>query len=648
VAPVIAFAVMACTAQPVPSPSPTPFVAVTTAPTATPAHTPIPTPSPPTLSDDQILRLYCCSTDVRSLRPQAASGSDEISIIGGVQRGLLYRDGEGKLVPSLATHLPTVSQDLLTYTYTLRDAQYSDGTPIVAADIVRAARALADPRNAFDYGYEMCHLAGADDLLGSDFGCSTDKRAPYKNVARCDADPSLCSFDDEVIDGLLAQLGVMAPDDHTVVFQLRQPTSFWPDITATWLLTPVPPTASSWAEASDIVSSGPFVLSEWTHNHSMLLTPNPNWYGTTPTLQRIEISIGGDPGAAVVAWKAGNLDEVPVPSALLGQVLGTPGQVLGSPDYAPMIRRTNTLSLEYWDFANCGATDSSGEPICPDNEAVTKGVVGKSPMQNVHFRRALTQSIDKADLIEQAFAGIGVAAYSPTMPGIPRFPTVTARDTPLPFDPAAARAEMNTALGELGVAQPDAADVKPATEDCDDPCQHTMAWGRQLGPMRFNYNCDAGHDVRVMYLAEHWRQVLGFSGTQLDTRCVDFGLFPTPRRSATTWADVAREGWGADFPHPDNQNRGLFNCGGWHNGSNYCNPAYDALLDQGATAASYEESLSFYHQAEELLAKDAPVLFLRYGETNSLVRPWVVYTPSLMDQQNVGDAFYENYAIAAH
>ncbi|MEO8625996.1 MAG: hypothetical protein ABI452_04785, partial [Candidatus Limnocylindrales bacterium] len=31
-------------------------------------------------ADKQIFRIYCCSTDVRSLRPQAASGSDEISI----------------------------------------------------------------------------------------------------------------------------------------------------------------------------------------------------------------------------------------------------------------------------------------------------------------------------------------------------------------------------------------------------------------------------------------------------------------------------------------------------------------------------------------------------------------------------------------
>lgn len=645
--------VVACTGGTTPTATP---AGPTPGPTATGAKTPAPTgtTSGPTATpgeatqtpvgsgdappDQQVFRIYCCSTDVRSLHPQAASGSDEISIIGGLQRGLLYRDGDGNLVPSLATDMPVVSSDGKTYTYTLRDAKYSDGTPIVAGDIVRAARQLADPRNAFDYGYEMCYLTGADAVLGSDFGCSTDKRAPYTDVAACDADPTTgCTFDDATVDGLLDQLGVTAPDDHTVVFSLIQPTSYWADITAMWLLTPVPESETSWAEASDIVSSGPFVLSEWTHNSKMVLTPNPNWYGTTPKLQRVEISIGGDPAAAVAAWEQGALDEVGVPSSDVRRVLDTP-------DYATMINRSSTLSIEYWDFANCPDKNT-----CPPNEAVTKGdIKGGSPTQNLHFRQALTQAIDKTELINVTFAGIGVAAYSPTMPGIPGFPTVTADNTPFPFDVAAAQASLATALGELGVAEPDPASVKPATDTCDDTCQHTMAWAKMLSPMRFGYNCDAGHDQRVLYMAQAWRTALGFTGEQMDIRCTDFGTFRTERRTGNIYS-IARNGWGADFPHPDNQNRDLFACGAGNNNSKYCNPDYDALLNKGAQAANYDAALPFYQQAEQLLVQDAPVFFMRYGEGVRLIRPWVAgltQTPS--DHQNVGDVFYETIHILAH
>jgi ABC-type oligopeptide transport system substrate-binding subunit len=368
----------------------------------------------------------------------------------------------------------------------------------------------------------------------------------------------------------------------------------------------------------------------------MVLTPNPNWYGATPTLQRLEIHIGGDPASAVEAWERGDLDEVPVPSSDVARVLAIP-------EYASMINRTAQQGIEYYDFATC--QHESLRTPCPRNDAVTEGIVGGAPTQNVHFRRALTQAIDKADLIHQTYGGVAIPAFSPTMPGIPGFPTVTADNTPLPFDPSTALVDMGTALGELGVAEPDPADVLPATGDCAADCQHSKAWVRVLGPLRFGYNCDSGHDAQVLYVAVHWRDVLGFRGDQLDVRCTDNGLWRGP---TINFYDIRRNGWGADFPHPDNQNRDLFACGVGNNSSGYCNPVYDALLNQGAAAATYDASLPFYRQAEQQLVQDAPVLFLRYPEAVRLVRPWLVYTQSASDHQNVGDALYEDFQVLAH
>jgi ABC-type oligopeptide transport system substrate-binding subunit len=314
-----------------------------------------------------------------------------------------------------------------------------------------------------------------------------------------------------------------------------------------------------------------------------------------------------------------------------------------------MVNRGTGLLLEYYDFANCQLKDGAGNFQCPPNDAVAKGVIGGSPTQNMHFRQALTQAIDKAELINNTFAGVGVPAYSPTMPGVPGFPTIIGDNTPLPYDPAEALANLATALGELGVAEPDPAGVPVATADCDPDCQYTKAWVKNLGPMRFGYNCDTGHDQRVMYLAQKWREALGFSGNEFDVRCHDSACFRSGCGFRGNLWDVERQGWGAVFPHPDNQNRDLFTCDARENSSTYCNPAYDALLNQGAEAASYAESLPFYHQAEELLVQDAPVLFLRYGESVSLVRSWVInYIQTPWDNQNVGDTFYENIQIAPH
>jgi hypothetical protein len=234
------------------------------------------------------------------------------------------------------------------------------------------------------------------------------------------------------------------------------------------------------------------------------------------------------------------------------------------------------------------------------------------------------------------------------MPGIPGFPTVNSDSTVLAYDPEAALLNMAIALEELGVAEPKPSDVQPATETCDDTCQHTRAWARMLGPLKFGFSCDAGHDLRVLFMANSWRTTFGFTGPQMDIRCTDgWGTFGTWRFPPVY--DVRRNGWGADFPHPDNQNRDLFACGVRNNNSKYCNPAYDALLNRAAQAATYDEALPFYQQAEQTLVNDAPVLFLRYGEAVRLVRPWVLgIVPTAADHQNIGDMHLEDVQIVAH
>ena len=127
------------------------------------------------------------------------------------------------------------------------------------------------------------------------------------------------------------------------------------------------------------------MVTAWTHNAQIVLEPNPNWTGQAPSVTRIEHSIGGDPVAALAAWERGDLDIISVPSTEVRRVLDTP-------EFADMINRGTTLSIEYYDFANCPDADT-----CPPNAAVggDAALPGLSPTQNVNFRQALTQAIDK-------------------------------------------------------------------------------------------------------------------------------------------------------------------------------------------------------------------------------------------------------------
>ena len=562
---------------------------------------PAPTGATGGLADDQTLRVYLSDTDPATLNPSAAQDSVSIAVLDTIHRPLLYYDADLALVPSLAEALPEITNDGKTLTFTIRDgASYADGDPIVAGDIVRAFQRLLDPRAANPYAYIACDLAGAEALLGADLGCGTG------------ATPT----DDAEIEALLEETGVSAPDDTTVVVDLKQPATYFGSIMAMWIAMPQKEEWTSFAEAADLGASGPFMIDSWDHNAQITLVPNPNWYGDVkPTLTTIEMLIGGDPEAALASFEQGDIDLVTVPGTSIRRVEQ-------DPELEPLIQDLPQQAITYYDYANCQA----GEDKCPDQTGTANG---KTATSNKNFRIALTQAVNKQQFIDLTFGGIGDVANSMVMPGIPGYDPDY---NPYPYDPAAAQAAMATALQELGV-----------TDGADDGTDVTAA---DLGPMRFGYNCNAGHLPRVAFLAEAWRTTLGFAETSFDISCSDFATFLQERPAGAY--HISRDGWGADFPHAKNQ-LDLLICGGGNNNSQYCNPAFDAAFNEAATITDPAAQEAKYIEAQRIAVDDAPVIWLRFGLTRYLVRPWVSgLTPTSSDHQNIGDVFLETIQILEH
>jgi oligopeptide transport system substrate-binding protein len=236
---------------------------------------------------------------------------------------------------------------------------------------------------------------------------------------------------------------------------------------------------------------------------------------------------------------------------------------------------------------------------------------------NKNFRAALTQAVDKKAFIDATFAGIGQPANSFVMPGIPGYQEDL---DPFPYDLEKAKASMATALQELGV--PDAA---------------------ALGELKFGFNSGAGHEPRVAFLAEAWRTAFGPQTEQIGS---DFAIF-LQQRTAGEY-DIARDGWGADYPHANNQ-LGLFLCGGGNNDIQWCNTDFDALMKQAAAEPDQAKQEELYKQAQTILIEDAALLPLRFGLATYEVQPYVkglTITPS--DSQLPGDVFYETIFIEAH
>ena len=77
-----------------------------------------------------------------------------------------------------------------------------------------------------------------------------------------------------------------------------------------------------------------------------------------------------------------------------------------------------------------------------------------------------------------------------------------------------------------------------------------------------------------------------------------------------------RMGWVMDYPSMENYLGPLFSTNGSSNYYGYSNPEFDALLKEGAAAATEEEAIAKYQAAEDLLAEDMPAIPLRYGQNN--------------------------------
>lgn len=154
---------------------------------------------------------------------------------------------EPVVVPDLATDTGTVSEDGLTWTYTLKDGiTFEDGTPITAQDIKYGVERTFAPELSGGLSYHKTVLEGAEEYAG-----------PYEG---------------EHLDS------VEAPDDKTIVFHLDKPFGDWPWIVAMNAFVPVPESADRPATyGRKPVSSGPYKVESNKPGTELVLVRNEAW-----------------------------------------------------------------------------------------------------------------------------------------------------------------------------------------------------------------------------------------------------------------------------------------------------------------------------------------------------------------------------------
>ena len=232
---------------------------------------------------------YTYETDPDNLNYLTTGKAATANITSNVIDGLMENDRYGNFVPSMAEDW-SVSQDGLTYTYTIRkDAKWytSEGEEYAA---VKAQDFVTGLKYAADNKSEALYLV-QDSIKGLD--------AYVKG---------------EVKD--FSEVGIKAIDDQTVQYTLNKPESFWNSKTTMGVLAPVneeflTSKGSDFAKATDpssILYNGPYLLKSLVAKSSVEFEKNPNyWDKDNVHIDKVKLSFwdGQDTNKPAETFKAG-------------------------------------------------------------------------------------------------------------------------------------------------------------------------------------------------------------------------------------------------------------------------------------------------------------------------------------------------------
>ena len=202
---------------------------------------------------------YMYETDPDSLNYLTTGKAAVTNITNNVVDGLLENDRYGNLVPSMAEDW-SVSQDGLTYTYTIRkDAKWytSEGeeyADVKAKDFVTGLKYAADQKSDGLYLVQES-IKGLDAYVKG-----------------------------EIKD--FAEVGIKAIDDYTIQYTLNKPESFWNSKTTMGVLAPVNEEflnskGEDFGKATDpssILYNGPYLLKSLVTKSSVEFEKNPNYW----------------------------------------------------------------------------------------------------------------------------------------------------------------------------------------------------------------------------------------------------------------------------------------------------------------------------------------------------------------------------------
>jgi oligopeptide transport system substrate-binding protein len=308
------------------------------------------------------------STEPESLDPQKSRSVQAGDVLRDIGEGLVTYDAAGELVPGTAESWE-ISDDGLTYRFSIRkDARWSNGDPVTAADFVFGLRRLVDPATAAFYAAELGNVVNAAAIVAGE-------KQPD-------------------------ELGVAAPDERTVVISLARPTPYLLSLLTHPSTFPVHRGAvaqhgDAFARPGSLLSNGAYLLADWEPGAIIELHRNTYYWNDAETsIDVVRHHVVTQELAEYNRYRAGELHITStVPPENFEHIRAEFGDEL---HIAP------TLGVYYYGF-------NLAKPPFADNP---------------ELRQALSMAVDRGVLVEAVMGRGEAPAYSWVPPGVDNYDPV--------------------------------------------------------------------------------------------------------------------------------------------------------------------------------------------------------------------------------
>lgn len=423
------------------------------------------------------------------------------------------------------------------WTYTLQDGlTWSDGEPITAADVVYT----------YDQMMTVPELSVANGNLVTNFDTVT------------------------------------ATDDKTVVITLKTPQAPNPGSEIpivpkhVWEKVSDPAT---FANDSDVVGSGSFLLEDYSANQSITLKANPGFWRGAPKIDRIQYIYYTNSDAQVQALRAGEVDFVTGLTATQFDALqGADGITTHSGEG----RRYSSYGL------NVGMKTRDGTPFGTGNPALTE----------VEVRQAIRLGTDTKALLKNVLQDQGVLGTSFIPASFAKWTLPADDPVIMSYDPDAAKTKLDGAgwkEGSDGIREKD---------------------GKRLS-LRLLVDAD---DVTEQSVAEYFVPWMKAIGIEITVESTDGDTIST--RSLKGDYDIYYTGWSVN-PDPDYQ-LGINLCSSLPTGTDgsggttqdgYCDPEFDAMYAQQRSELDEDQRQQIVHDMLAMNYTDTAQIALWYGNS---------------------------------